>query len=292
MKKPFVFFIAALILVFPALVSNANAYAWSSEELGEASISGSYYKGIGQYQTNTLLLGADCIIYQGATATGSMYVYGRATLSDYVTGYIYWYQKGNLAGGGEVGGDFSMYVHVKFQVFDITANVLAAEKLLIDEHGVYSDEGTWHDDSMDYIPLFEGHYYKFSLWAEVHAHAYGFGAAIADFGGIYTWSDSRIQWGEINMPNTVPAHALSIGYYSTYPPSREGTTDPAIGTHVYEEGTAVSVQAIPNAGYVFSYWLLDGTLCRSNPIVVTMNARHSLQVYFRPVGGGGGGHKK
>jgi len=290
MKRKFAFFIAALILVFPVLVDSAGAYAWSSEENGEASISGSYYHGIGQYGTNTLLLGVNCVVLQDATATGSMYVYGRATSSGYVTGYIYWYQKGNLARGGE--GDFSTYLHVKFQAFDITANVLANEKLVIDEHDVYTDEGTWRDDSMDYIPLFDGHYYKFSLWAEVYAHASGLGAAIADFGGIYTYPDSKIQWGEINIPNTVPAHALSISYYSTYPPSREGTTDPALGTHVYEEGTAVSVQAIPNAGYVLSYWLLDGTLYWNNPIVVTMNAHHSLQVYFRPIGGGGSGHKK
>jgi hypothetical protein len=62
-----------------------------------------------------------------------------------------------------------------------------------------------------------------------------------------------------------------------------GSTVPS-GSPSYNSGTAVTVTAYPNAGYVFSYWLLDGVKKSGNPYTVTMGANHALQAVFQPQG--------
>jgi hypothetical protein len=184
------------IILASFLVGNVKAYTWYDEDFGEASISGSWYIGIGEYATNTLKLGERCIVWQEATAKGSMYVYGIASSNGPVTGSIYWYTRGNLAAGGT--GDFKASIKIKFQAYDVTANALY-EKVILDKGAAWSDEGTWRWDSMS-IPLYSGHKFKLSIYAEVYAKAYGIGASVADFGGIW-WADSKIEWGYIDVPN-------------------------------------------------------------------------------------------
>jgi len=253
------------------LVQTVNAHTWYDEDGGEASITGSYYIGKGEYTTNTLLLGMRCIVWHEATAKGSMYVYGFASSTGPVTGSIYWYTKGNLAAGGMAACGASILI--KFQAYDITSSALY-EKVLISENNPWSDEGTWRWDSMS-IPLYYGHLYKFSLYAEAHAYVYGIGSAISDFGGVW-WEDSKIQWGFISVPNVwlVPPHTLTIAS------DMGGTTNPAPGTYIYEEGSYVRVEAIPNAGYFFDYWTLDGEIYYSNPIGIFMDTDHNLAAHF------------
>jgi hypothetical protein len=43
-------------------------------------------------------------------------------------------------------------------------------------------------------------------------------------------------------------------------PTIGGTTDPAPGQYTYENGTVIVLTAIPDAGYVFSYWIITGEL--------------------------------
>jgi hypothetical protein len=62
-----------------------------------------------------------------------------------------------------------------------------------------------------------------------------------------------------------------------------GSTVPS-GSPSYVSGTPVTVTAYPNAGYVFSYWLLDGVKKSGNPYTVTMGANHALQAVFQPQG--------
>ncbi|MEM3628627.1 MAG: NosD domain-containing protein [Candidatus Bathyarchaeia archaeon] len=59
-----------------------------------------------------------------------------------------------------------------------------------------------------------------------------------------------------------------------------GTTNPASGTYTYANGTVVSVTAIPNMGYSFAYWLIDGNIRTENPITIVINANHTLEAYF------------
>jgi parallel beta-helix repeat protein len=62
-----------------------------------------------------------------------------------------------------------------------------------------------------------------------------------------------------------------------------GTTDPEPGIYNYTIGSSAQVTAIPDAGYSFSYWLLDDNVRTENPLTVIMDANHTLHAVFVPV---------
>ena len=62
--------------------------------------------------------------------------------------------------------------------------------------------------------------------------------------------------------------------------SAEGTTEPPPGNHTYAYRTNASITAIPNSNYVFDHWLLNGSIERVNPIIVTMDFNYVLQPFF------------
>lgn len=64
----------------------------------------------------------------------------------------------------------------------------------------------------------------------------------------------------------------------SYPDS--GTIYPPPGTHYYNYGDLVSVNATPASGWTFSYWNLDGNVHIDNPIPVNMTGDHDLTAYF------------
>ncbi|MEM3697558.1 MAG: PKD domain-containing protein [Candidatus Bathyarchaeia archaeon] len=60
-----------------------------------------------------------------------------------------------------------------------------------------------------------------------------------------------------------------------------GTTNPAPGNYVYENGTYATVTALPSANYMFDHWVLDGSPAGSiNPINVLMDRDHTLHAVF------------
>lgn len=63
-----------------------------------------------------------------------------------------------------------------------------------------------------------------------------------------------------------------------------GTTNPTPGSYTYDEGTKVSVIAIPDNGYEFSWWsemVFVGEI--SNPISITMNSDKSITANFKAI---------
>ena len=72
----------------------------------------------------------------------------------------------------------------------------------------------------------------------------------------------------------------TLTYKLTITTSTGGTTDPKPGIHTYANGTEVSATAIPDIGYSFDYWILDGELKTENPITITMDSNYTLQAYF------------
>ena len=71
-------------------------------------------------------------------------------------------------------------------------------------------------------------------------------------------------------------------YTLTITSASGGTTDPVPDSYLYDEGTVVSVTAVPDPGYDFDYWELDEVDTGSaNPIDVTMNANHTLLAIFK-----------
>jgi hypothetical protein len=69
-------------------------------------------------------------------------------------------------------------------------------------------------------------------------------------------------------------------YYLTITSAAGGTTNPLPGTYNYTVGSSLNVTAIPNPGYSFDYWLLDGEEKTENPITIIMNANHTLEAVF------------
>jgi hypothetical protein len=79
-------------------------------------------------------------------------------------------------------------------------------------------------------------------------------------------------------------------YTLTITSTSGGTTDPAPDKHSYEEGTVVSVTAIPESGHVLNYWELDDFIVGFNTSTsVIMDKDHTLRAVFKealaPVGG-------
>jgi hypothetical protein len=70
-------------------------------------------------------------------------------------------------------------------------------------------------------------------------------------------------------------------YALTITTTAGGTTNPALSTYVYLNGTVVNVTATANGGYDFDHWELDsvdvGTI---NPYHVLMNQNHTLNAVF------------
>jgi hypothetical protein len=60
-----------------------------------------------------------------------------------------------------------------------------------------------------------------------------------------------------------------------------GTTDPAPGVYEYDAGVMVTVTAIPQEGYVFARWELDGVIKSANPLSVLMDKDHTLLAVFQ-----------
>jgi hypothetical protein len=82
-------------------------------------------------------------------------------------------------------------------------------------------------------------------------------------------------------------------YSLTVAASSGGTTEPSPGTHTYDEGTVVTIRAVPNSGHKFSGWsgAASGT---DTPINIIMDSDKSITASFSKIprdddGGGGGG---
>jgi flagellin-like protein len=64
-----------------------------------------------------------------------------------------------------------------------------------------------------------------------------------------------------------------------------GAFNLAAGTHTYNSGTVVGVQATLGAGYMFDHWVLDGSDAgTSNPLQITMNRDHTVTASFQASG--------
>lgn len=91
----------------------------------------------------------------------------------------------------------------------------------------------------------------------------------------------------MNRDYTLTAYFTALPppeYTLTIVTATDGTTNPAPGSNAYVEGTTVQVTAIPDTGYYFDHWELDGVNVGStNPIGITMNTNHTLTAYFSSI---------
>mgnify|MGYP001626249632 FL=1 len=61
-----------------------------------------------------------------------------------------------------------------------------------------------------------------------------------------------------------------------------GTTDPSPGTYTYTKGQQVTIRALPNNGYEFAGWTVDGATRSENPLTLTVDRNMSVSAGFRP----------
>jgi len=124
---------------------------------------------------------------------------------------------------------------------------------------------------------------KSLLWAEEGKWVILVGGEEVNYTLISDENNSYLYFTYQHSTKTVliqGAYVLPVFYSLTITSTEGGITDPASGTYIYVNDTAVSVRAIPDAGYSFDYWLLDGEENKENPITVIMDSNHSLEAFF------------
>ena len=87
----------------------------------------------------------------------------------------------------------------------------------------------------------------------------------------------------MDAPHVATAHytAITSQYTLTIVTTTGGTTDPPPGSYTYDEGTIVSVTAIPEENYKFDHWELNGTFYSDQSTVeVTMDNNYELKAFF------------
>jgi len=106
------------------------------------------------------------------------------------------------------------------------------------------------------------------------------------------WSLDSVTRTENPITLTIDRNYTLTAHFRTVPPPTytltiltptNGTTNPSPGTYTYNAGITVQVTAIPNTGYNFNYWTLDGITYTSNPINVLINRDHILIAYFSEI---------
>jgi hypothetical protein len=89
--------------------------------------------------------------------------------------------------------------------------------------------------------------------------------------------------------NNRDRYPLTYPYGSSPPPTYNltiiatvgGATNPPAGTYSYTANQTVQVTAIPDTGYLFGYWELDGIdVGSANPYSVLMDKDHALKAIF------------
>jgi len=84
----------------------------------------------------------------------------------------------------------------------------------------------------------------------------------------------------MDSSHVLQAVFAQITHQLTMTSTERGATDPSSGTYTYVNGTVANVTAIPQAGYSFDYWLLDGEVRTENPISILMDMNHTLEAFF------------
>ena len=82
---------------------------------------------------------------------------------------------------------------------------------------------------------------------------------------------------------SLTAYYEEVEYTLTINTTIGGTTTPSPGSYKYPGSTSVTVTAIPDAGYEFGHWTLDGASRTENPITVVMDRNYTLTAYFKAV---------
>jgi hypothetical protein len=98
------------------------------------------------------------------------------------------------------------------------------------------------------------------------------------------WEDGStnpVRTINLTADTTITAYYALGEYTITISATPGGTTNPVPGSYRYTAGTSVAVTAIPDSGYVFDHWILDGVTRTENPITIIMDRDYTLTAYFK-----------
>lgn len=88
----------------------------------------------------------------------------------------------------------------------------------------------------------------------------------------------------VKMNTNINAIASFIAQFTlTIPESDNGSTDPAPGDHVYDDGQSVIITATPIENFEFVKFTEDGVDKFTNPLTVVMNAAKVVAAYFQAI---------
>ena len=96
------------------------------------------------------------------------------------------------------------------------------------------------------------------------------------------WQD-YVFFGGYQHKKIVTTRDAEVGFYLTILSAVGGDTSPAPGTYEHPAGVVVQVTPLPDVSHVFSCWIMDGSQVGDNPLLVTMNANHTVQPIFAEV---------
>lgn len=95
-------------------------------------------------------------------------------------------------------------------------------------------------------------------------------------------TDNPVTIGMGSDVTLTPVFVEIITYNLNISSSPGGTTDPIPGVYIFNPGEEVEVQAVPNSGYRFNGWLLNGQPAGENiTINIAMNRNNTLQADFQ-----------
>jgi secreted trypsin-like serine protease len=88
----------------------------------------------------------------------------------------------------------------------------------------------------------------------------------------------------MNSNVTATAHFAPIQYTLTMATSGSGSTTPTVGTHTYNSGSVVNLNATPASGHQFVKWVISGQSdVFTSSTSVTMNANKTATAHFAPI---------
>jgi len=96
------------------------------------------------------------------------------------------------------------------------------------------------------------------------------------------WQD-YVFFGGYQHKKIVTTRDAEVGFYLTILSAVGGDTSPAPGTYEHPAGVVVQVTPLPDVSHVFSCWIMNGSQVGDNPLLVTMNANHTVQPIFAEV---------
>jgi len=80
--------------------------------------------------------------------------------------------------------------------------------------------------------------------------------------------------------HAIVAYFVLETYTLTIDATIGGTTDPAPGSYSYHYGDVATITAIPDSGYYFSVWLVDGITYSDNPLSLTITGNLTATASF------------